>query len=137
MAKTERQRYDASSIDVLRGVEGIRNNPTMYIGSTGSRGLHHLLWEIIDNSVDEALEGFGKKIIVAITESGTICVEDLGRGIPVGIHQQEQVSALDLVLTEIHAGGKLRNKENGSYTASGGVHGIGASAVNALSEWMK
>ncbi len=128
--------YDASSIDVLKGIDGIRNNPTMYIGPTDSRGLHHLLWEIIDNAVDEAIMGFGQKIIVKIENDGSISVEDFGRGIPVDIHQQEKMSALDLVLTEIHAGGKLRNK-NTSYSSSGGIHGIGAAAVNALSNWMK
>lgn len=134
MAKKQAPAYDESSISVLRGIEALRAKPAMYIGGTDTKGMHHILWEIIDNAVDEALEGHGNKVIVTILDDNAVSVEDFGRGIPVGMHKTEKMPTIDLVLTEIHAGGKFHSK---TYATSGGTHGIGASATNALSEWMK
>lgn len=126
-------KYESTNIKVLEGLEAVRLRPGMYIGSTGSKGLHHILWEIIDNSVDEIANKYGNKIDVIINEDGSATVEDNGRGIPVDIHPVLKMPGVEIVFTKLHAGGKFDNKD---YTYSGGLHGVGASVTNALSKWL-
>src|SRR3954469_2598490 len=122
--------YDASDISVLEGLEPVRKRPGMYIGTTGPDGLHHLVWEIFDNSRDEAMGGFANRVEIALLPNNRIRVTDNGRGIPVDVHKKTKVSALETVMTTLHAGGKFGGE---GYKVSGGLHGVGASVVNALS----
>ena len=130
---TVNKKYEDDSIQILKGLEAVRKRPGMYIGSTDSRGLHHLIWEIVDNAIDEALNGFGKKISITLEADGSCTVQDEGRGMPIGMHASG-MNTLQVIFTILHSGGKFTSE--GGYKTAGGLHGVGASVVNALSEWL-
>ena len=133
MAGKVTNNYDANSISILEGLEAVRKRPGMYIGSVSTKGLNHLIYEIVDNSVDEHLAGHCNEIHVTLEKDGTAVISDNGRGIPVGINEKAGIPAVEVVFTVLHAGGKFGD---GGYKISGGLHGVGASVVNALSEWL-
>src|SRR3989338_6987671 len=132
--KKKKSSYQAQDIQVLEGLDPVRKRPGMYIGGTGLDGLHHLVWEVLDNSIDEAMAGYCNNITLRMLPGNKIQVEDNGRGIPIDVHKQYKKSALELVLTKLHAGGKF---DNHVYKVAGGLHGVGVSAVNALSPHLR
>src|SRR3954463_14921727 len=131
------QAYTEGMIKVLEGIEHVRTRPAMYIGDTTARGLHHLIWEIVDNSIDEAMAGFCKSILIKVNADGSCAIVDDGRGIPVGIHPTEKVPTVEVVFAKLGAGGKFEHNADSAYRTTGGLHGVGASVVNALSEWLE
>src|SRR6266513_2490565 len=137
VASGPNKQYTEAMIKVLEGIEHVRTRPSMYIGDTTGRGLHHLIWEIVDNSIDEAMAHFCKTILIKINADGSCTVVDDGRGIPVGIHPKEGIPTVEVVFAKLGAGGKFEHDADSAYKTSGGLHGVGASVVNFLSEWLE